>query len=284
MENTTNKPVRIVTVSTSDIPEDLAKAYNIKIIPEYVRFGESLYRDRVEMGVDAFLQEIQHNPNFPKTTPPTPSDYQAVFTRILDEGYDVLYIGLSGKISSGLKLAQIARTNLSEERIGLLDSASLSMGLGLIVLELAKRARQGDTLSELTEKGEALKKGHHGLFMVANLDFLKRGGRLSGTQAFVGGLLQVKPLLQVVGGEISVKEKIRGQRERAMHHMTDLLLEGRQENSLWAVVHIGCSEDAESISKWVNEAIGEMPIQAPCGVVVGTHCGPGGLGIFRLDL
>lgn len=277
------RPVKIITVSTSDIPAELADSHDIKVIPEYVRFGERLYRDRVEMSVEAFLKEVKTNPEFPKTTPPTPADYQEAFQAALDGGYDVLYIGLSNYISSGLKMARIAKESLGSERIALVDSGSLSMGLGMIALDLAESARAGLPLPGLVAKGEELRQRSYALFMVDNLEFLRKGGRLSGTQAFVGGLLQVKPLLQVAEGKISVKEKIRGQRERGMQRIVDLLLEGHNPRSRWAVAHIGCSRDAEALARRISAETDKVPVIASCGVVVGTHCGPGGLALFRLD-
>lgn len=273
--------IRIVTDSTSDLSPELREAYGIEMVPLTVHFGPDSYVDALELDHSGFWKKLAGSSHHPKTAQPAPGDFLEVYKRIHAEGDEILSIHLSSNLSGTMNSAQIAAQMLPEAKIALVDTKSVSMGLGLVAIEAAKLARAGKSVEEILAAIKPIYEGMHILFTLDTLEFLQKNGRVGKAQALLGGLLGIKPILQVdKEGFVAPADKVRG-RSRVLGRTLELLQErvpaGRRVKM--AVLHTQAYEDALA---WGEEAkrlyqVEELYV-ADIGAVVATNVGPGTLG------
>lgn len=278
--------IKVITDSTADLTPDLARRFDLDVVPLYVRFGEEIYRDGVDFTPASFLAKLTASKEFPKTAQPTPGDFTAVFRRWLDQGYDVLYVGLSSDLSGTFASAEMARAQTEPSRIELVDSRNLSMGIGLLAARGANLVRQGQPLARIAATLRADAPRLRTAFIVDTLEYLHKGGRLNAFQAALGALLNIHPLVAVEDGRLVSPEKVRGHRERALDRLFAYCLPrpDRVVPDLIAVTHCGCPDDAERLAARIREAIrGAEVVVTEAGAVIGSHCGPNTVGILYLE-
>lgn len=276
--------VAVVTDSTAGIPEELTNGYVLHSIPLTVIWGEESYRDGIDITNLEFYTRLQNAKVMPTTSQPSPAAFQQVYASLLDQGYDVLSIHISEKLSGTLASAYQARDLVKSDRIEIVDSESAGMALGFQALEVARVARQGASLAEckaLAEKAPA----HTGvLFAVSTLEFLHRGGRIGGAAAFLGTALGLKPILGLKDGKIEAVEKIRTL-NKAIDRVVEIMVQrvGNQRPVHIAALHANAPAEAEKLlekvcarfdSKDIVEAI-----SGPVSPTIGTHTGPGTVGL-----
>ena len=276
--------VAVVTDSTAGIPEELTNGYVLHSIPLTVIWGEESYRDGIDITTLEFYTRLQNAKVMPTTSQPSPAAFQQVYASLLDQGYDILSIHISEKLSGTLASAYQARDLVKSDRIEIVDSESAGMALGFQALEVARAARQGASLAEckaLAEKAPA----HTGvLFAVSTLEFLHRGGRIGGAAAFLGTALGLKPILGLKDGKIEAVEKIRTL-SKAIDRVVEIMVErvGNQRPVHIAALHANAPTEAEKLlekvcarfdSKDIVEAI-----SGPVSPTIGTHTGPGTVGL-----
>lgn len=274
-------PLRIVTDSTADLPADLREASQIKMVPLTVHFGSESYKDAVEMNADAFWRQLESSPHLPKTAQPSPGDFLEVYRPLVAQGDEILSIHISGKLSGTIASARVAAQMLPDARITLLDTRSASLGLGLVVLEAARLAREGKSAAEVLPHLEAICNRMNVLFTLDTLEFLQRNGRIGKAQALLGGLLGVKPILHVdPEGMVAPLDKVRG-KSRTLPRTLELLQERvpRGSRVRMAVLHTQAPEQA---AEWLAAAREiyqvEEALIASIGSVIATHAGPGAIG------
>lgn len=282
--------VRVVTDSTCDLPPDLARAHGIQIVPLLVLFGDRVYHDGVDLKPKDFYEQLEKGPAHPRTNPPPRTDFLERY-RTLAARKDLISIHLSEKLSQtvvharaaaeeGMPAFQHARGPAEPAVLRVVDSHSVSLGLGMLALFAARMARRGLEPDLIVERLEAMRGRIHVLFAVNTLEYLARGGRIGKAQAFFGGLLGIKPILGVVNGEVAAVDKVRGGRA-AQPRLVELFRE-RADPSRPVVVSIAHAK----APVWADRLRGLLAqtfrvselIVAEMGPVVGTHAGPGTVG------
>ncbi len=279
------KKVKIITDTTNDLDLELLEKRDIDFIPLYVNFQDDFYKDLLEINSDKLYEKVDLLGYLPKTSAPAPQDFYNSFKPYLDKGYEIVYIGLSSQLSASLQNSNIARSSL-EGSIEILDSLNVSAGLGLLSLEAADLRDKGLAAREIREELELLVEKTHTNFIIDSFDYLKKGGRCSSIQSFIGGALNIKPIIHLRNGRIEVKKKLRGKKEKLIKAMLDEVLENIEslDHKRFFIVHSQAQEIALEVKDILEEkAYFKDLIICSTGSVTSSHCGPGSLGLaYRL--
>lgn len=274
----TNK-VAIVTDSTAYLPEECIEQYNISVTPLSVIWGDEVYQDGVDIQAAEFYERLPKSKVMPTTSQVTPAVMMSTFQSLLEHGFDVLGIFVSSKISGTFQSAVQARQMISgaQEKIALVDSLSTTMAMGWPVLTAARAAQAGEQLAECEKVARHACDNSGLFFVVETLEFLRRGGRISSTQAMAGTILNIKPVLEMRDGKIESLEKIRT-KQKAIQRMIELTPErinGRTPVRI-AVTHANSEADASALLKLAQQQFDPVEVLiTPLSPVIGTHAGPG---------
>lgn len=271
--------VKVVTDSTADLPLQVAQGLGITVVPLQVHFGNEVYRDGVDLGADEFYQRLTRGPLFPTTSQPSVGAFQETYTSLLQQGKEIVSLHISAKLSGTLNSARLARENLkSLGRIEVVDSLSGSLGMGLSVIAAAAAARTGASLEEVVTVARQAIARTKVLFMVDTLEYLHKGGRIGKAQAFLGSLLQVKPLLSVHEGEIYPVARVR-LRRRALERLYEFARNYTRIEAL-ALAYSTTPQDVEDLARRLADLFPREKMQiSRFGPVLGTYLGPGAVGI-----
>lgn len=272
--------VAIVTDSTAYIPDSLKKNYLVHIVPLQVIWGEKTYLDLVDIQTTDFYERLKDAKVMPTTSQPTPAAFIEVYQGLLDQGYEIISAHISSKLSGTVDSALQARQHFPGAPIEVIDSQTTSMPLSFSVLAAAKAAVQGATLSECKTLVEKSCANSGVLFAVATLEFLRRGGRIGGAQAFLGTALNLKPILELRDGRVEAIERVRTM-SKTIDRLLDLFEErinGRKPLHI-AAMHANAPDEARVLleraqQRFASEVVIESVI-ADVSPVIGTHTGPG---------
>ncbi len=203
--------IQVVTDSACDLPSDLVDKLGIRVVPLTIRFGEEELIDKVELSDKEFWDRVVAGPHMPQTAAPSPGAFQAVFSDAADAGMDgVICINLSSKVSATFQAARTAADAVADRiQVAVVDSLTLTMGLGLLVIEAVDLAASSNSLDEVLAGVEDAAARVHVFGVVDSLDFLRKGGRIGGASHLVGSLLSIKPVLEVRDGVVEVDSKQR---------------------------------------------------------------------------
>ncbi|MFD4703725.1 DegV family protein [Gottfriedia sp. NPDC058432] len=271
----------IVTDSTSYIPKEVRDSLDIHMLPLNVIFGDASYQEEVEITAEQFFLKVREQKELPKTSQPAYGTIIEKFEQLSKEYEAVVAITLSSGISGTYQSIVSAGSMIDNLEVVAYDSEISCMVQGFYVIEAAKMAKDGAGPTEIIERLDEIKKSANAYFMVFDLDHLQRGGRLSSAQAFVGSLLQVKPILTFVDKQIVAFEKIRTEK-KAMKRITDLFGEvaSKGEKMKAVVIHSNREEDAKKLAQQLSETYPNVEIETSYfGPVIGTHLGEGALGL-----
>jgi DegV family protein with EDD domain len=251
-------------------------------VPLYVHFGTEAFKEGVELSNEEFYQRLKEAPELPTTSQPSPGEFKTVFEPLVDAGHEVVALTISSKISGTWNSAMGAKDMLPEAPISVVDTFSTSVGLHLMVDAAVQAAAAGATRQEIVDQIEEIKQKMQIFFVVDTLEYLAKGGRIGNGKAFLGTLLKVKPILVLQEGAIEPLEQVRSKR-KATARMLELVEEYVGNNggaSRLAVTNALVPDEAELLSQ---ELIGRLgcatPLMGALGPVIGTHTGPGCLGI-----
>jgi len=271
----------IVTDSTAYIPKDLREKLNIHMIPLRVVFGDKAYREEIDITAEEFYEKIRNIDQLPTTTQPSTGEFVQLFEELAKDYDAVISIHLSSGVSGTFQGAYTAGTMVENIKVYAYDSEISCMVQGFYALEAAEMALQGKEPEEIIARLDDLKTSMKAFFMVDDLTNLQRGGRLSSAQAFIGGLLQVKPLLHFENKVIVPFEKIRT-RKKAMKRIVELLGEDANKGTPLRAVIIHANREEEA-KEWKTELESLYPnvdfMISYFGPVIGTHLGEGGMGL-----
>jgi len=280
------RPIALVTDSTADIPTDVREALGIEMVPLGVHFGEEAYLDNVDLTPEQFYAKLASFDGLPKTSQPSPAQYCEVYKRLTDEGKDVISLHLSSAFSGTYQSALTGKSMLEDERedaVTVLDSKTASYGYGMLAVAAAELARRGGSREEILERIAKLKAETKLYFLVDTLDYLHKGGRIGKAAALFGSLLNIKPILTIdAEGYVTATDKVRGQK-RAFARIVELLQTAfpNGEVDLAAVVTPGRTEMAEELIGLLRDKFAVRKFtRSAIGPVIGTHAGPGTVGIF----
>lgn len=274
--------VAVMTDSTAYIPKDLREKLNIHMVPLNVVFGDESYRDEIEISVDEFYKKVREEENLPTTSQPSVGDVVKKLEELVEEGYEaVVSVHLSSKLSGTYHAVASAGNMVDGIRVYAFDSEYSCMPQGFMAIKAVELVKQNKSPEEIIQQLKELKSKIRAYFIVDDLSHLQRGGRLSSTQALVGSLLKVKPVLHIVDGKIVPFEKIRT-RKKAVNRAMGMLYEDAEKNEVEKVVFIH-GNDEESANILRDEFAEKYPsietVISYFGPVVGTHLGEGAIGV-----
>lgn len=271
----------IVTDSTAYIPESIRKEYDIHMIPLSVNFGNETYQEEVEITSEQFFEKMRGQQELPTTSQPPVGMFVELFERLSKEYDAVISIHLSSGISGTYNGAATAGGMVENIEVYAYDSEISCMVQGFYALEAAEMAREGKDPKDILARLDEMKKTIDAYFMVDDLSNLQKGGRLSGAQALIGSLLQVKPILHFEEKVIVPFEKVRT-RKKALNRVLELLDEVAKTNEPMRVVliHAKRQEEAEKLQQELISKYNHIECMVSYfGPVIGTHLGEGAMGV-----
>lgn len=279
------RKVVILTDSTADLSVDVLKKIEVQTIPLYVRFGEDIYRDGVDLTTEELYKKVDETGELPKTAAPAPGDFINFFEKFIKQDYDIVYIGIGSKLSATLQAANVAKTEFDDGRIYVVDSANLSSGIALLVLKATDLRDQGVSAKDIHEQLNDLVPRVRSQFAIKTLDYLHKGGRASGTAKLIGTVLGIKPIIQVRNGALDVYKKPMGKMSRALDVMlNDFFDEGNNLDLEYVMVtHSFADKSSEYMLGKVKEKVKvKHLIESSAGCVISSHCGSGTIGILYI--
>lgn len=277
--------VKILSDSTCDLSQELVEQYGIEILPLHVLLGEGDYRDGMDITPEEIFAWSDEHKCTPKTAAPSIEDAVEHIGKLLADGNEVICFSISETMSSSLNIMRLAIEELEAEgRAFAFNSANLSTGIGLLVMEAASMAKDGMCAGEILNKLEELRPRVRSSFVVDTLTYLHRGGRCSGVAALAGGMLKLHPKIVVVDGKMEVEKKYRGSIAKVIkayvRDMEEMLKAARPGRVF--ITHSSCDEKiVQDVRDYLESlsVFGEI-LETHAGSVISSHCGPGTLGVL----
>ncbi len=271
--------IKIVTDSTTDLPAMLTKKLDITVVPVYLRFGNEVYRDGVDISEDEFYQRLLNDPVHPSTTQPTPQDFASVYEKISREADGIISIHISSKLSGTYNSAVQGKRMIRKGcPIEIVDSQTVSIAIGLVVIQVSKMAKSGMSLQQIVDEVGQIIPRVHMLILFDTLKYLAKGGRIGKAKALLGSVLSVRPLLTVRDGELVPSGQVRT-RSKGMDLLLDFVKNATEIQDL-AILHSTTPDEAQALIERTDSIFSkERTILASVGPALGVHGGPGGLAI-----
>lgn len=282
--------IHVVTDSGSDLSSEVKERLGIHVVPLTVQFGSEIFKDGEEISVSEFFAKLQSEKEMPSTCQPSPADFVAMYEKIAQPGDTIISVHLSSKMSGTYQSAVLASTMLdSSIQIKVVDSKAASMGLGLVAITAAEGVQAGKELDEILVDVQHTIDHLQVYFVVDTLEYLKKNGRIGMASALVGTMLNIKPVLTLVDGEVAPFEKIRG-KAKALKRVGELIQEFQRRHPdkkiRAALSHATTSEEATRIVEALKNIIpveGDV-IMGEIGPTIGVHTGPGVVALFLYTL
>lgn len=274
--------IKIITDSTCDLNKDIIDKYNIEVLPLLVKVENETYMDGVDITLQEYLSKMKNSEEFPTTTQVNPHRFHECYKKYLDEGYKIVSIHLSSKMSGTYQSSCMAKSMLETEDIITIDSYNVTSGLGILVLKACKLKEEGCSIFEIEEKIKETIPHIKSALAFDSLDNLVRGGRLSKTAGTIGGLLGIKLILTIKDGEMAVIDKVRGRKKAIKTILKNLDKTGIKSGEPSILLQANDKNILESLRSHMNERKMDF-IECEVGCVVGTHSGEGACGIFYVE-
>jgi DegV family protein with EDD domain len=275
--------VAIVTDSTSYIPRDLREKYPITVVPQVVIWEGVSYEDDVTITTDQFYSRLRTAKVMPTTSQASVVNMHKAFNTLLEQGYEVLGMFVSSKLSGTYQSAVLAREELTsgKDKIDIIDTETVAMALGFQVLSVARAAQDGASMADCKALADKARE-HTGVYLtVETLEFLHRQGRIGGAQRFLGTALNLKPILAVEGGRIEPVERVRT-RSKALDRVVEIVAEKCADKSpvRIATLHADSPDDAKLILEKITALLNPIEtVFAAVSPAVGANAGPGTVGL-----
>ena len=277
--------IKIISDSTCDLSKDLLTKYNIDILPLHVHLDEEEYQDGVTISPDEIYAWADEHKTTPKTSAASMIEVIDKFQPYIDNGDEIICFSISGSMSANNNVMRLAVEDMeAEDRIHIIDSANLSTGIGLLIIEAAIMAKEGKSANEIVSRIEELKPAVSASFVVDTLTYLHRGGRCSSVAALAGGVLKLHPKIVVENGKMDANKKYRGKINSViMTYVKDMeqdLKNAKKERVF--ITHSGCNENIinEVYTYLESLHVFEEILITRAGSVISSHCGPGTLGVL----
>ncbi len=274
--------VRIVTDSSCDLPQAMADALGIRIVPLSVRFGDTEYIDRTTITATEFWSKYAASATLPETAAPSPGSYEETYRSLTAEGATaIVVVALSSDLSATMQSAELAARAVAPGiDVRIVDSRNASMGLGLTVLACAELAKTGASADEVVARAQSVIPRTRVFAALDTLDNLKKGGRIGGAKAMLATVMSIKPLISITNGLVEEAGKQRT-RSKALAHLVDILRNQEVPIERLAVLNAQCA-DIDAFLAMVKEVYTGEIIVGDIGAVIGTHAGQGTIGIVFL--
>jgi len=277
--------IALVTDSTAYLPPEQVRRYRVQVIPVYIHFHGETYRDGVDMDAETFYRRLKSAPKLPTTSQPSAGDFVDLYRRLSGEADTIVSIhicsDLSGTVASALAARQMLLAEMADPpEVYVVDSRTTVCGLALLVCAAAQAVAAGLSAPQVVQRVEVLASRLLTIFVLATLEYLRKGGRIGGATALVGSVLQIKPVLYLNEGRIDVLEKVRAAR-RAKRRLLQIVAEragGRPIHA--AVVHAQAPEEAERIRQHLADRLDCRELfVVEFSPAIATHVGPGTVGV-----
>ncbi|MBN1937431.1 MAG: DegV family protein [Anaerolineae bacterium] len=273
--------VRIITDTTSGLPQDIAQKYDIPVIPQVINFGQESYYECIEMDSKMFMDKLLASTELPRTAAPPPELFRPHFERFVATGEPILCIHPSAKLSGTVRSATVAQGEFPQADIRVMDTETIGGALAWMVIRAAEWAAEGLDADTIWDRLEDMKARMRIYFTVDTLEYLQRGGRIGGAKALLGNLLQIRPILTIQGGQIEPLTNERT-RKRALKHIMDLAeeLAPRDRDPLFSVMHAAAPDVAQELALEIGGVFGDVRVLVMDLVpAIVTHGGPGAMGL-----
>ena len=271
--------IKIVTDSAADLPSILAEELDITVVPVYLRFGEEVFRDRVDISEDEFYQRLLNDPIHPNTTQPSPQDFAIVYDKLSKEAESIISIHITGKLSGTYNSAVLGKKIAGNKcPIEVIDSQTLSIAVGLMAIRASKMARSGMSQQQIVDEVRKMISGTQLLILFDTLKYLLKGGRIGKAKALMGSVLNVKPVLSMMGGELVPSGQVRT-RSKGVDRLLNFVKNAKDVQDL-AVLYSTTPEEAQAFIELTASVFPqEQTILARLGPGLGVHGGPGILAV-----
>ncbi|MDR1700763.1 MAG: DegV family protein [Lachnoclostridium sp.] len=272
--------VRIITDSLSDFTPEFAKELNVDLMPLSVSFGEETYLSGYEITNEEFYEKLVSSDVLPTSSQINPFEFEKKFNEYLEQGDDIVAVLFPKELSGTYQSAVIAKENIGSDRIHLIDCRSASMAQGVLVSEAAKMRDEGASAEEIETKILELTKRARLFIVLDTLEYVKKGGRISPSVAFVGGILGLHPVISVIEGKVDLVDKVKGKKS-----MNKWLLNKLEElpvdtNYNFYLGHSNAVDKVESFAELIKDREYGKNIKHFCiAPIVGTHVGPNAIGM-----
>ncbi len=277
--------IHIITDSTNDLDLDTLKKNNIEVLPLYVNFSDSSYKDGVDIKTEELYKLVDEKNELPKTAAISMQTFIDVFSKYVSLGDEVIFTGISKQMSRTYENAFLAAKEVGEGKVFVVDSMNLSTGIGLLLLKACKYRDSGFSASEIASKLENDRNLVLSQFSIERMDYLYKGGRCSGMAKIFGTLLKIKPMIAVRDGKMHVAKKPHGKMKVALDIMIEQLKEDldRLDKDQVIITHSLAYDYCDYIKGEISKFLGDIPILTTvAGCVISSHCGPGTIGILYM--
>ncbi len=280
--------IKIISDSTCDLSKDLLEKYDVTILPLHIHLGEAEYEDGVNITPDEIYKWSDENKTTPKTAAPSIAEAMDLMSQVAGDDNELICFSVSDSMSASGNVMRMAAEELEiEDRVHVINSANLSTGVGLQIIEAALLAKEGKSSAEIVAAIEAMREKVRASFVVDTLTYLHRGGRCSSVAALAGGVLKLHPKIVVEGGKMDATKKYRGKMDSVIttyvKDMEEALLSAKTDRVF--ITHSGC--DAEIVAEVRSYLEGlnhfEEILETRAGGVISSHCGPGTLGVLFVE-
>lgn len=280
--------VKIISDSTCDLSKELIEQYDISILPLHIHLGEEEYQDGANITPEDIYRWSDENKTTPKTSAASLAEAMDLFNTCGGGDVELVCFAIASGMSTSMNVMRLAAEEVGmEERVHVIDSANLSTGIGLLIIEAALMARAGKGAAEIVEHIEAIKPKVRSSFVVDTLTYLHRGGRCSGLAALAGGMLQLHPRIAVKDGKMEPGKKYRGKMSSVImtyvKEMEEDLKNARHDRVF--ITHSGCDAAVLAEVRAYLESLGLFGeiLETRAGGIVSSHCGPGTLGVLFIE-
>jgi DegV family protein with EDD domain len=271
--------IKIVTDSTCDLPDNIIQDLDITVVAEYLRFGDQVYRDHIDISEDEFYKKLLNENIYPHTAQPTPQDFEKVYQKLSQTADSIISIHLSSKLSGTYQSAEQGKQNITKKcPIDTIDSQMVSIALGLIVIQAAKMAKSGLSHQKIIGELGKIIPNTHFLMLFDTMKYLAKGGRIDKSKALIGSVLRVKPLLTIKNGLVASSSLART-RQKGIETLVEFVKKSRNIQDL-GVVYSTTPDDAKELISRTSAVFPEdRTILARLGPALGVHGGPGVLAV-----
>jgi len=273
--------LKIICDSLADVPENLVKLYDIEVIPLTIIINDIEYKDGQNLTNEEFYKLIKEYDEIPKTSQATYIQFKEIFKKYLDQGKKILYISGSSKVTGTYQSAMITKNDLQGE-IHIFDSLNLSYGCGAQVVTACEMNEEGKSIEDIVKKLEEIRDNILVLFAVDNLDYLKKGGRLSASKAAIGSMLSIKPILQMQDGLIVNIDQARGHKKviSKLISITKEHFKNNIEDKRIGIAHGDNEVEFEKLKEAINSELNFTKMtETKIGPSIGSHTGAGTIGL-----
>ena len=278
--------IQIICDTMNDVPKEIVEKYNIEILPATIVFDGIEYKAGVDIEGDEFYKMLRSSNSMPTTSQVTYATFKDTFEKYLNEGKKILYLSGSSAASGTYQSAMIAKNDIESDDIHIFDTYSLCIGGGMLIAEAAIMAQESNDIDYIINKLNEYKEKVEVYFSVDSLDYLHKGGRISGTKATIGTILNIKPILKIEDGVVKQKTQVRGRKKIIPTLIEQLKLQVGDDFSD-KEVYVGYGDDIEECNKFVEKVKNELSPKSvrifQIGACVACHSGPDVFGLACLN-